>query len=45
MSWGQVVYTLHLWPPLGHAGHYTRPPRSGGWNGGWPITRWAAVPG
>ena len=18
-----VVYTLHLWPPLGHAGHYT----------------------
>ena len=23
MSRGQVVYTLHLWPPLGHAGHYT----------------------
>ena len=23
MSWGQVVYTLHLWPPLGHAAHYT----------------------
>ena len=20
---GQVVYTLHLWPPLGHAAHYT----------------------
>ena len=20
---GSVVYTLHLWPPLGHAGHYT----------------------
>src|SRR5450755_1955271 len=20
---GNVVYTLHLWPPLGHAGHYT----------------------
>ena len=19
----RVVYTLHLWPPLGHAGHYT----------------------
>ena len=18
-----VVYTLHLWPPLGHAAHYT----------------------
>ena len=18
-----LVYTLHLWPPLGHAGHYT----------------------
>ena len=23
MSRRQVVYTLHLWPPLGHAGHYT----------------------
>ena len=23
MSRGQVVYTLHLWPPLGHAAHYT----------------------
>ena len=23
MSRGQVVYTLHLWPPLGHAGHST----------------------
>ena len=23
MSWGQVVYTLHLWPPFGHAAHYT----------------------
>ena len=23
MSRGRVVYTLHLWPPLGHAGHYT----------------------
>ena len=20
---GSVVYTLHLWPPLGHAAHYT----------------------
>ena len=20
---GNLVYTLHLWPPLGHAGHYT----------------------
>jgi hypothetical protein len=23
MSRRQVVYTLHLWPPLGHAAHYT----------------------
>jgi hypothetical protein len=23
-----VVYTLHLWPPLGHAGHYTGKPES-----------------
>jgi hypothetical protein len=23
MNRGQVVYTLHLWPPLGHAAHYT----------------------
>ena len=23
MSRGQVVYTLHLWPPLEHAAHYT----------------------
>ena len=44
---GNLVYTLHLWPPLGHAAHYTgsRPRRSGGWNSGWPITRWAAAPG
>ena len=20
---GNLVYTLHLWPPLGHAAHYT----------------------
>lgn len=20
---GSAVYTLHLWPPLGHAAHYT----------------------
>jgi hypothetical protein len=24
---GNLVYTLHLWPPLGHAGHYTTPER------------------
>src|SRR5450755_4445213 len=25
---GSVVYTLHLWPPLGHAAHYTGSPES-----------------
>jgi hypothetical protein len=24
---GSLVYTLHLWPPLGHAAHYTTPER------------------
>jgi len=25
---GNLVYTLHLWPPLGHAAHYTGSPES-----------------
>ena len=29
-----LVYTLHLWPPLGHAAHYTIRRPSGGWHSG-----------
>jgi hypothetical protein len=27
---GRLVYTLHLWPALGHARHYTGKPESSG---------------